>query len=247
MTFNADTHVSDIAAAAPASVRVFQAYEIDFCCGGKRPLGVVCAEKSLAVDEVSRALTEAMQLPAADARDWNREPLALLADHIVTTYHDPLRRELPRLRQMASRVRTVHGHKSPHALNRVEAILDELASELVAHMGKEELVLFPIIRQLDQEHSHTANAMPIAAPISVMEHEHDAAGELLFELRSITDRYVVPDWACVTWRALYAGLSEFEADMHVHVHLENNVLFPRALRRVREQANDVPHQSRHRQ
>jgi len=246
MTFNADTHVSEIAAAAPASVRVFQAYGIDFCCGGKRPLGVVCDEKRLAVDEVSRAITEAIQSPASDERDWTREPLAVLADHIVTTYHNALRRELPRLRQLASRARTVHGHRSPHDLTRIEAILGELAADLDAHMKKEELVLFPIIRQLDRR-AHPESGVPIAAPIRAMEQEHDSAGELLFELRRITDRYVAPDWACVTWRALYAGLAELESDMHVHVHLENNVLFPRALGRADQQHRDIADQSGHRQ
>lgn len=107
-------------------------------------------------------------------------------------------------------------------------------------MRKEERVLFPIIRQLDRQ-PHAASAMPIAAPISVMEQDHDDAGALLLELRAITDGYATPEWGCVTWRALYAGLADLESDMHVHVHLENNVLFPRALRRVREKDGDVPH------
>ena len=225
MTITEQTLVSDIAATLPSSVRVFQQHGVDFCCGGKRPLSAVCREQGLSFDELARAIEASAATPAPE-RDWTNAPLGDLIDHIVATYHDALRGELPRLQAMASKVRAVHGAKADH-LARLDHIVAELAADLTAHMQKEEMVLFPAIR----EASNGGGAQPmwIAAPISVMEREHDYAGALLSELRRITGDYAAPEWACQTFRALYNGLDELERSMHLHVHLENNVLFPRAL------------------
>lgn len=227
MTITEQTLVSDIAATLPSSVRVFQQHGVDFCCGGKRPLAVICEEQGLAFDEIARAIEASAAVPAPE-RDWTTEPLSDLIDHIVSTYHDSLRSELPRLQAMASKVLTVHGSKADH-LARLDHIVAELAADLTAHMQKEELVLFPAIRAAAAG-GGTPSAW-IAAPISVMEREHDYAGALLGELRRITGDYTAPEWACQTFRALYNGLDELERSMHLHVHLENNVLFPRALAR----------------
>lgn len=224
MHISESTLVADIAAELPSSVRVFQRFGIDFCCGGKRPLGVVCEEQGLPFVEVANAIDASGAEPAPDPRDWTRAPLQALVDHIIATYHDPLREELPRLETMAARVKQVHGTTAPH-LDRVEQIVGELAADLDAHMQKEERVLFPAIRAIEAGDG----AMRISTPIAVMEQEHDRAGELLGELRRITGGYQAPDWACQTFRALYHGLADLESAMHVHVHLENNVLFPRAL------------------
>ncbi len=226
MHISESTLVAEIAAARPSSVRVFQRFGIDFCCGGKRPLGVICEEQGLSFDEVAAAIGAADAEPAAGQRDWTREPLHALVDHIIATYHDPLREELPRLETMAARVLQVHGSAAPH-LGRVKQIVSELAEDLGTHMQKEERVLFPAIRAIDDGSGPVP--MRIATPIAVMEQEHDHAGALLAELRELTHGYQAPDWACQTFRALYHGLSELESEMHVHVHLENNVLFPRAL------------------
>ena len=176
--------------------------------------------------EIARTIEASAEAAPRDERDWTREPLHTLIDHIVATYHEPLREELPRLESLAATVARVHGSKAPH-LSRVEALLMELSADLRLHMQKEEWVLFPSIRAIE---GGAHPGMPISSPIGVMEHEHDQAGGVLSELREITGGYVAPPWACETFRALYHGLSELEAAMHVHVHLENNVLFPRALR-----------------
>ena len=218
--------VAEIASTLPSSVRVFQRHGIDFCCGGKTPVGIACEVNGLSFADVAADIEAASLRPASEARDWNREPLSALIDHIVTTYHDPLCEELPRLEALAMKVAHVHGTKAQH-LARVEVLVSELSADLRAHMRKEEMVLFPAIRDVEQ---HRPSTVPISAPISVMELEHDRAGDLLATLRSITHDYVAPQWACATFRALYQGLEELEASMHVHVHLENNVLFPRALR-----------------
>jgi regulator of cell morphogenesis and NO signaling len=226
MTITEHTPVADIASAFPSSVRVFQRHGIDFCCGGKTPLAVACQEHGVAFAAIVRDIEAAAHAPAHDERDWNHEPLHALIEHVVSTYHDPLREELPRLEAMAAKVSWVHGARASH-LARLEAVVSELSAELTTHMRKEEMVLFPAIRTIEKGRGRPA--VPISAPISVMEAEHDHAGALLSELRTMTDGYVAPSWACQTFRALYDGLSELEDAMHVHVHLENNILFPRAL------------------
>jgi regulator of cell morphogenesis and NO signaling len=225
MVITEHTTVGEIAAAIPSSVRVFQRHNIDFCCGGRTPLSVACRERGLSFTEVALAVEEAATPAGPDDRDWSREPLRVLIDHIVGTYHRPLRDELPRLQAMAAKVAGVHGAKAPH-LSRVKALVSELSDDLTLHMQKEERMLFPAIRAIEDD---PQLVIPISAPIGVMEQDHDGAGALLSELRAITGEYVAPPWACGTFRALYQGLAELESDMHVHVHLENNVLFPRAL------------------
>lgn len=225
MTINERTAIGEIAAAVPSSVRVFQRHGIDFCCGGKRALGEVCNEQGLSLAEtVAEIETSARQ--AADDHDWTTEPLAKLTEHIVAAYHDPLREELPRLQAMAAKVARVHGARRSY-LARISEIVDLLTDDLLSHMGKEEAMLFPTIRAAEKG---TADAAWVAAPISAMEREHDHAGVLLEDLRRLTNGYVAPEWGCATVRALYSGLEELDATMHVHVHLENNVLFPRARR-----------------
>ncbi len=229
MTITENTSVAEIAATLPASVRIFQRHGVDFCCGGKKPLGVVCEEQGLSFADLTSAIEQAAAAaPAADTQDWTRAPLHVLMDHIISTYHDALREELPRLETMTARVLRVHGGREPRVLGRIDAIVRELSADLHEHMRKEELVLFPTIWAMERGAGDGPSR--VTAPIRVMEWEHDHAGDLLAELKSITGGFACPEWGCQTLRALYHGLRELEASMHVHVHLENNVLFPRALR-----------------
>jgi regulator of cell morphogenesis and NO signaling len=226
MTITEHTTVGDIAAALPSSVRVFQRHRLDFCCGGKKPLSVACAELGLSAATLVQEIEVAAAEPDVSDRDWTTAPLHQLTAHIVATYHVPLREELPRLESMAARVARVHGQKAPRLLGRLEAIVGELAADLYAHMRKEEMVLFPAIGTIERGGTYP---VPLGAPIDVMEGEHDRAGALLAELRALTDGYTLPAWACATVRALYQGLAGLETSMQAHVHLENNILFPRAL------------------
>jgi regulator of cell morphogenesis and NO signaling len=228
MTITELTTVSEIAGSLPSSVRVFQRHGIDFCCGGKKPIGAVCQEQGLSFTELADEIETSASQIRGEERDWPSEPLGTLIDHVLSTYHAPLREELPRLEFMAAKVSRVHGANAPY-LVRLHAIVTELSADLRDHMRKEEIVLFPAIRMIESGHRPP---VAISAPITVMEHEHDRAGALLSELRTITDGYQAPDWACGTFRALYHGLAELETAMHVHVHLENNVLFPRAMRSI---------------
>lgn len=230
-TFTAETLVGELAAAHPASIRVFQRFGIDFCCGGKKPLGEVCREHDVPYEQVAEALRNA-ELPR-DETNWADAPVGELVDHIVSRYHDTLRQELPRLQAMAAKVNDVHGAKVPETFPRLNTVLGELADDLDSHMAKEEMILFPAVKELGeakQEGRMPRTRFPLGAlrmPMSVMEQEHERAGELLDALRQLTGGYAPPEWACNTFRGLYSGLADLERDMHVHVHLENNVLFPR--------------------
>jgi regulator of cell morphogenesis and NO signaling len=225
MMITEHTTIAEIASSVPSSVRVFQRHGVDFCCGGKRPIGLVCQEQGLSLPEITREIEASTGQPAEN-RDWAAESLGALIEHILSAYHAPLRDELPRLEAMAAKVSTVHGGSAPY-LARVNAIVGELGQELRSHMHKEEVILFPAVEAVE---SGGMVPMPLSAPIGVMEDEHDHAGALLAELREITGGYEVPDWGCGTFRALYHGLSELESAMHVHIHLENNLLFPQALK-----------------
>lgn len=213
----------------PARARVFERFGIDYCCGGRRPLDQACRERQLDLGLVLDALNELdPHAHGADAADWSTAPMGELADHIEATHHAYLRRELPRLAGLLEKVVAAHGDRHPELWD-VRMVFAGLKAELENHMLKEERILFPMVRQLER-----AATLPrfhcgsVGNPIVVMEHEHDAAGAALASLRSLTDGYTPPAGACNTYRALLDGLAELEADLHLHIHKENNILFPRA-------------------
>lgn len=222
MTISAEATVATLATEHPLATRVFARYGIDFCCGGGRSLKAVCEEKSLEVNQIIDAI--AQELVSADEVEhrWDTVPLSVLIDHILETYHRPLDEELPRLERMAAKVLEVHGDKDPQRLSELVNVYDGVKAELQSHMAKEERVLFPMILA-----GHGAAA---GGPICVMEDEHASVGIALRRLRKLTDNYEIPAHACNTWRALWHGLEALEQSLHMHIHLENNVLFPRALR-----------------
>jgi regulator of cell morphogenesis and NO signaling len=221
MNVTTETRVGQLAAEHPLATRVLARHGIDFCCGGGRPLGEVCREKGLDSTAVLDEIRNELKGPGESVENWNTAPLDDLIEHILFAYHRPLREELPRLESMARKVRDVHGSKDPERFAQLLSVFAGLKDELLAHMAKEEMVLFPLIKQ---------GSGPMAdGPISVMEHEHDSAAAALRRLRALTDDYRVPPEACNTWRALWHGLAALEESLHEHIHLENNILFPRAL------------------
>jgi len=221
MDIDPGTRIGDLAARHPLATRVFARHGIDFCCGGGRTLATACAERGLEPATVLAEIEKEVADTEAPETDWSNVPLGDLIDHIVREYHGPLRDELPRLTGMSAKVLQAHGDREPERLGELASVLAGLRSELESHMMKEERVLFPLIRQ--------GRGSMAAVPVSVMEHEHDSAAEALRRLRVLTGDYEVPPEACNTWRALWAGLADLERAMHEHIHLENNVLFPRAL------------------
>lgn len=222
MTQATVTTIGEIARQHPLATRVFARHGIDFCCGGGRPLADVCAEKGLDYEGI---LAEIEKETASDGgpspRDWGKAPLGELIDHILKVYHAPLYEELPRIFAMAKKVHDVHGDKDPERLRGILEVFHGLKQELEQHFWKEEQVLFPMIR--------AGRGAMAGGPVSVMEHEHDGAGQALARLSELTDEYTPPAEACNTWRALYHGLGALERSLHEHIHLENNILFPRAL------------------
>lgn len=225
--------IRDIATATPATVRVFEKYGIDYCCGGGVSLTEACTAKGLDVDEVIASL-DAVTAPSIPGEtDWTREPLANLTAHVVKTHHAYVMREVPRLNDLANKVVSRHGDTHSE-LPQIQAKLAELGDELITHQGKEEVVLFPYIAKLEGFASGNGKKPrdcfgSIAHPIAMMTKDHDVAGNLMAEIRSLSQDFTPPQSACPTYRAFYAGLLEFEKDLHRHVHLENNILFPRAL------------------
>lgn len=225
--------VREIALEQPHSIRVFERFGIDYCCGGRKPLAEACAERHIAVDNVVAALEAAAGDNAPLPADWTQAPLGNLIEHIVATHHAYVKSELPRLAVLAQKVVNRHGDTQAH-LPAMQKVLAELDEELIHHLGKEEHVLFPYISKMEAAQTG-GGAQPevcfgtVANPIAMMTSEHDAAGAMMAELRRLSLDFTTPVGACPTYLAYYAGLKEFEHDLHQHIHLENNILFPRAI------------------
>jgi len=212
--------LAELAATRAGAARVFQRLGIDFCCHGQIGLSEACAAFGL---EPAVVLSDIAAESHPDERfeRWDLEPLPALIDHVLARYHELHRRQLPGLLEMAQKVERVHAKKES-APRGLAAHLAHMAEELEIHMQKEERILFPLLR--------AGRGAMAAAPIQAMEHEHEDHGKNLARLRALAHDFHAPAEACGTWRALYLGLAELESDLMQHIHLENNVLFPRALR-----------------
>lgn len=225
--------VREIALEQPSSIRVFERFGIDYCCGGRKPLAEACGERELSVSEVVAALESATKTTAPSGAGWAQATLEQLIAHIVTTHHEYVRRELPRLAILAQKVVNRHGDTQSH-LPALQSVLAHLDEELIQHLGKEEHVLFPYITKLEAAQS-SGGELPrggfgtVTNPIAMMTREHDDAGQLLAEIERLSNNFTTPEGACPTYHAFYDGLKEFEQDLHQHIHLENNILFPRAI------------------
>jgi regulator of cell morphogenesis and NO signaling len=235
MTIAIEKTVRELAVENPASNRVFEKLGIDYCCGGNRSLREACQSANLQLDEVLDSLEKASQaIPVTQKdQDWQVESLALLIEHIQSTHHKYTREEIVRLGPLFEKVCSVHG-KNHAELFELREIFQGLAQELNSHMMKEEMILFPYVLRME---AAAAGNGPIARapfgsvqnPVSMMEHEHDAAGNALRAMNHASDGYSAPADACISYQTLYQALAAFEADLHQHIHLENNILFPRAI------------------
>jgi regulator of cell morphogenesis and NO signaling len=234
--------VGELVTERPARSRIFEQLGIDYCCGGRKALADACAEQQLDPATVVRMLAATEQTTDQSAAvDAGAMRLTDLCTHIEQTHHASLRRELPRLDQITGKVASVHGERDPRLVE-IRRVFVDFAAELNSHMMKEEQILFPMIRSLDQEETAPEfHCGSIANPIHQMEMEHDSAGDALARFRTLSDEFTPPDWACNTFRAMFDALRELEADMHQHVHKENNVLFPRAIEMQR--AKTPPHRA----
>lgn len=232
MTVTTQT-VREIALENPSSIRVFEAFGIDYCCGGRKPLAEACEARNISVDAVIAALENGAADAAPITEDWNTQSLGSLAAHIVNKHHSYVRRELPRLAELAAKVVNRHGDTKPE-LPEIQTKVAKISDELTEHLAKEEVVLFPYVTKLERA-KEEGTPKPhgcfgaVANPIAMMTQEHDAAGALMADIRELSGDYTPPVGACPTFHAFYSGLREFEQDLHQHIHLENNILFPRAL------------------
>ncbi len=236
MTLDTTKTVRELAVEVPSAIRVFQSRGIDFCCGGHKSLTEACDGLNLDAAVVLREIASADEERIArceNATDWREVPLAELIAQIVQKHHLYVRSESPRLAGLAAKVAGKHGPNHLE-LSDVKAAFDALAEDLRVHMLKEEEVLFPYIARMEEAVIAGELIPPprfgqVANPVRMMMQEHDAAGDLLRKLRETTNEFTVPADGCMSFRMLYQGLLEFEADLHQHIHLENNILFPRSV------------------
>jgi regulator of cell morphogenesis and NO signaling len=235
MSVTTEKTVRELALENPAATRVFEKLGIDYCCGGNKSLEEACRAANLKMDQVldSLEMVEQSARAAQKDRNWQVEPLVDLIVHIKNTHHKYTREEIARLGPLFEKVCSVHGKNHPELLQ-IRGIFQGLAQELTTHMMKEDMILFPYMVRMEEA---TIEKEPIAPapfgsvqnPVSMMEHEHDSAGNALRAMRETSNGYSAPADACVSYQTLYKALAEFEADLHQHIHLENNILFPRAV------------------
>ncbi len=216
--------VVELVAERPGRSRVFQAFNIDFCCQGGRTLREACERKGVASEAVVEQLEAELEDKSASAQNPAELPPHELAAYIVESHHGFLRRELPRLHAMSERVAQVHGGHTP-SLVKMFHIFIAMEAELASHMMKEEQILFPAVVAMSRGEPAPGT---LAGPIACMIHEHEEVGAALARLRELSHRFHPPADACNTYRALFAGLHDLEEDVHRHIHLENAVLFPAA-------------------
>ena len=230
-----DMTIGDVAKRIPASKAAFERLGIDFCCGGSCKLQADLKEKGITVEQVIDAIqqTEADR-PGRTDRDWSTASLTELADHIVDTHHTFMKRELPRVTGLLAKVTAAHAREHGKMLGELAATFQGLRGELDPHLLKEEQILFPMMIAMDafmagNGERPVSHCGTVLNPIRQMEFEHENAGQALARMRMLTDNYQIPADACPTFTTLYEALEAMEKDLHEHIHLENNILFPAAV------------------
>lgn len=235
---NGTTSLGQWARSFPASISIFHQFGLDYCCGGKRSLDIACAAAGLEPQEVLEALERRLQEgDSGDEVDPDTMGMSELVDHIVERHHGYLREQLPELIRLTSKIARVHGGSYAPLLE-LDQCMKDLSEELTLHMHKEEVVLFPYIKAMDSHvqlgGEHAQAPAPgfgtVQNPVRMMMIEHDQAGDVLKEMRRLTDNYILPEGACMTWWQTYNQLKELEKDLMLHIHLENNILFPAAIK-----------------
>jgi regulator of cell morphogenesis and NO signaling len=233
MRFTTTTTVGDIAAANPAAKKVLEEAGVDYCCGGAKSLNEVCTHTGVSAEEILRRLQENRHEAGPQEANWAGAPLADLTKHIVEKHHSYVRGAVPRISALLAKVKAKHGQSHPEVAA-IEREFLGLGQEMYAHMQKEEQILFRYVEKLERASEGQEQLEPpffrtVRHPVHRMIEEHDLAGRALQGLRSLSAGYQAPTEACESYREVYRLLEEFEADMHAHVHLENNILFPRAV------------------
>lgn len=227
--FNIKDKVGDIVSIYPAAADIFMAYNIDFCCGGNRPLEVAAQEKAVdaekIVDEINNKY-KAFLRGKLNYEDYTKYSSKELIDHIINTHHKYLWQEMPILSKLTQRILAAHEDKHPELLGKVKKLYEDLRKELEAHLKKEEDIVFPLIKAYE-EAKEGKDKDDMLEGIRSLHDEHEAAGNILKELRKVTHDYELPSDVCSTFALTYAKLQEMERDIFLHIHLENNILFKR--------------------
>ena len=234
MTVMTSKTVREIALENPTATRVFEKLGIDYCCRGNQLLEQACETAGVSLNTAldSLDIEEETSRSTRQVHDWLSEPLSELVTHIINTHHKYTREEIVRFTALLQKVCSVHGRNHPE-LFEIQSTFDGLAHELTTHMMKEEMVLFPYIVRMEEAVIQKEPVLPapfgtVRNPIAIMEHEHDSAGSALRAIRQASHDFAVPADACLSYQTLYKALAAFEVDLHQHIHLENNILFPRA-------------------
>jgi regulator of cell morphogenesis and NO signaling len=233
MNFNDGTKVKDIALSNPAATQILENAGLDYCCGGGKSLHEACLHADVPAEEILNRLRENSKHVSPDEANWTVARLCDLTRHIRTKHHRYVREAIARVQILLDKVGAKHGEKHPE-ITEIQTLFTEVGREMIMHMQKEEQILFPYIDALEKATSAHSSVDPpflqtVRNPIHAMMKEHDAAGELVKQIRKASSEYTAPADACTSYKALYEVLREFEADLHQHVHLENNILFPRAV------------------
>jgi len=235
MTLSSDMTVRDVVLEMPQATRVFERLKIDYCCGGNRPLGEACTTAGVNFESVEHMLEEVAKAGAEGTAslDFQKATLTELIEHILDKHHVYTREEMARLEPLIDKVIGAHGENHPE-LREVGGLFQKLCADINPHMFKEEQVLFPYLVEMERSvlQNRPRPSAPFGTvnnPIRMMMMEHDTVGEILRELSAVTSNYTVPADGCISYQTLYQALDAFEKDLHQHIHLENNILFPKAI------------------
>lgn len=233
MNVTQETKLKDVILKNPAAAPILEKAGMDYCCGGKQTVGEACLKAGMPAEVLLERLREAANDVSPAAKDWVAAPMGELARHIVTKHHVYVREALPRISNHLAKVAQKHGANHPETA-RIQDLFEVLGNELMQHMQKEEMIVFPYVEQLSAAAEsgarlHTPFFGTVRNPVAMMMKEHDSAGELIGQIRELSGGFAAPADACTTYALVYRELEEFDHDLRLHIHLENNILFPRAV------------------
>ncbi|EHK2441238.1 iron-sulfur cluster repair di-iron protein [Clostridium perfringens] len=224
-----DYSLGEVVTVYPAVVKKFNDMELDYCCGGSKSLELALKEKGIDVDKFIEDLNKEFKefkFENSQYVDWREKSSEELINHIVETHHGETFRLLKEIDPLMVKVFRVHFSHGPELLMKVHSLFGKLKCELEEHLLKEENILFPLMIKYDQAKDEKEKK-EIEKDIRIIVNEHEAAGDILKELAEVTDDYKVPDWGCISFKLLYDYLHDLEKDLFIHIHKENNILFPR--------------------
>jgi regulator of cell morphogenesis and NO signaling len=233
MEISNETKVKEIALSHPVARQILEDAGVDYCCGGGQSLHEACLHAEVPAEEILKRLHENKEQAGPDERVWISSPLRNLTRHIREQHHRYVRVAIPRLRALLAKVRGKHG-ESHREIEEIEKLFGDVGREMIAHMQKEEQILFPYIEALERSADGNGSVEPpffqtVRNPVHAMMKEHDAVGDLVKQIHKVSDGYRAPADGCTSYKALCQDLRQFEVDLHQHLHLENNILFPRAV------------------